>query len=133
MSMDQHPSRINLSWAASAYLAKGDAIAAEHICSGGNGWTDDACLAIAYHALGRQAEAEMKFANLYKAFGDRDADVCAEIYAQWGRPVESLRWLETAYTLNNAGLNEMKVSPFFDPIRNLAEFKDIERRLNFPP
>jgi TolB-like protein/DNA-binding winged helix-turn-helix (wHTH) protein len=132
-AVDQHPSRINLSWTASAYLAKGNPAAAEHICAGGNGWTDDTCLAIAYHALGRQAEAEMKFANLYKAFGDGDADVYAEIYAQWGRPVEAMRWLETAYALKNSGLNEMKVSPFFDPIRKIPKFNDIEQRLNFPP
>ena len=132
-AVDQHPSRINLSWTASAYLASGDPAAAEHICAGGNGWTDDACLAMVYHALGRQAEAETKFARLHQSFGDRAAYVYAEIYAQWGRPAEAMHWLEKAYALSNSGLNEMKVSPFLDPIRKITEFAEIERRLNFPP
>ena len=132
-TVDKHPSRINLSWTASVYLAEGNAAAAEPICAGGHGWTDDACLAIVYHRLGRQAEADFKFASLYKAFGDRGADTYAEIYAQWGRPAEAIAWLEAAYRLHNSGLGEMKVSPFLDPLRSLAAFQDIERRLNFPP
>jgi hypothetical protein len=56
----------------------------------------------------------------------------AQIYAQWGRPADALRWLETAYVLKDSGLNEIKVSPFLDPVRNLPEFIDIERRLDFP-
>jgi TolB-like protein/DNA-binding winged helix-turn-helix (wHTH) protein/tetratricopeptide (TPR) repeat protein len=131
-ALDKHPSRITLSWAASAYLAKGDPAAAERICSGGNGWTDDTCLAIAFHAMGRQDEADAKFARLHQAFGDRGAYVYAEICAQWGQPAEALRWLRTAYALHNSGLGEMKVSPFLDPIRNSTEFRDIEWRLNFP-
>jgi serine/threonine-protein kinase len=131
-ALDKHPSRIILSWTASAYLAKGDPAAAERICTGGNGWTDDACLAMAFHALGRQADAEAKFASLHQAFSDRGAYIYAEIYAQWGQQAEALRWLQTAYALHNSGLSEMKVSPFLDPIRHSTEFGEIERRLDFP-
>ncbi len=132
-AVDQHPSRINLSWTASAYLAKGDPAAAEHICAAGAGWTDDTCLAIAYHALGRQAEAQTKFAALHKVLGDDGAYVYAEIFAQWGKQAEAISWLETAYALNNNALNEMKVSPFLDPLRKTSEYNDIEQRLHFPP
>jgi TolB-like protein/DNA-binding winged helix-turn-helix (wHTH) protein/Flp pilus assembly protein TadD len=131
-SVEMHPSRLNMSWIAFALLAKGDAAAAVRICAGGTGWSDDESLAIAYHALGRQPEAEAKLAKLHQAFGDRAAYQYAQIYAQWGQPVEAMRWLETAYKVKDSGLNEMKVSPFLDPIRNLAEFGEIERRLNFP-
>ncbi len=131
-AMDQHPSRINLSWTASIYLVKGDAAVAEHICAGGSGWTDYACLAMAYHDLGRQAEAETKFVELHKTLGEDGAYVYAEIFAQWGRPTEALRWLETAYIMKNSALNESKSSPFLDPIRTSSRYKEIESRLNFP-
>ena len=39
----------------------------------------------------------------------------------------------TAYRLHNSGLGEVKMSPFLDPLRGMAAFQDIERRLNFPP
>ena len=132
-AVDKHPARVNLSWTALTYLARGDPAAAEHICTGGNGWTDNACLAMAYHALGRQTEAEASLARLRQAFGDRAAYIYAEIYAQWGRPVEAMRWLELAYKLNDSGLGELKVSPLLDPIRKVTEVSEIERRLNFPP
>jgi tetratricopeptide (TPR) repeat protein len=132
-SVETHPSRLNMSWIAFALLAKGDAAGAVRICAGGTAWSDDQSLAIAYHALGRQAEAETKLARLKQTFGDRAAYQYAQVYAQWGRPTEAIRWLETAYAVKDTGLNEMKVSPLLDPIRNLAGFADIERRLNFPP
>jgi len=132
-AVETHPSRRNTGWIALAFLAKGDPAAAEHICAGGNGWPDDACLAMAYYALGRQAEAAAKLAKLQQMFGDRAAFEYAQIYAQWGRPAEAMRWLETAYALQDSGLSEMKVSPLLDPIRKITEFADMERRLNFPP
>jgi TolB-like protein/DNA-binding winged helix-turn-helix (wHTH) protein/tetratricopeptide (TPR) repeat protein len=132
-AVDKHPSRVNLSWTALAYLARGEPSAAEHICVGGKGWTDDACLAMVYHALGRQTEAETHVTRLQQFFGDRAAYIYAEIYAQWGRPAQAMRWLETAYKLRDSGLGEMKVSPFLDPIRKITEVGEIERQLNFPP
>jgi tetratricopeptide (TPR) repeat protein len=131
-SVETHPSRLNMSWTAFALLAKGDAAAAVHVCTRGNAWSDDECLAIAYHALRQQPEAEAKLAKFQHAFGDRAAYQYAQIYAQWGQKMEAMRWLETAYKVKDSGLNEMKVSPFLDPIRNLAEFREIERRLDFP-
>jgi tetratricopeptide (TPR) repeat protein len=132
-AVETHPSRRNTGWIALALLAKGDAAAAEHICAGGTGWPDDICLAMAYHALGRQTEAAAKLAKLQQMFGDRAAYQYAQIYAQWGQPAQAMRWLRTAYTLQDSGLNEMKVSPLLDPIRKNTEFAELERRLNFPP
>jgi serine/threonine-protein kinase len=132
-ALEKAPSRLNLAWTASAYIAAGDPAAAERVCVGGRTWTDNACLAMVYHALGRQAEAEAAFAALHQNFGDRGAYIYAEIYAQWGRTAEALRWLETAYALKDSGLTEMKVSPFLDSVRTVAEFGQVERRLNFPP
>ena len=132
-AVETHPSRMNMSWLAFALLAKGDTAGAVRMCAGGTAWSDDQSLAIAYHALGRRAEAEAKLARIQQAFGDRAAFQYAQVYAQWGQPMDAIRWLQTAYVVKDSGLNEMKVSPLLDPIRNLAGFADIERRLNFPP
>jgi TolB-like protein/DNA-binding winged helix-turn-helix (wHTH) protein/tetratricopeptide (TPR) repeat protein len=132
-AVDEHVSRVSLSLPASAYLAQGRPAEAAHICEGGQEWTDQVCLAMAYHALGRQKEAEAQFAELHKALGDRAAYVSCEITSQWGQREEALRWLKTAYALRDSGLADMKVSPFLDPLRGTETFKAIETALAFPP
>ena len=132
-AVDEHASRVSLALPASAYLAEGRPADAARICEGGQGWTDQVCLAMAYHALGRQPEAEAQFARLHQALGDRAAYVSCEIFSQWGRTEEALRWLKTAYALRDSGLADMKVSPFLDPLRGTAAFQAIEKGLDFPP
>jgi tetratricopeptide (TPR) repeat protein len=91
------------------------------------------CLALVYHALSRQADAEREL-DLYKATdGDAAAYFYAEIYAQFGNKVSALHWLAEAERTHDAALPELRVDPFLDPIRNEPEFKTIEARLNFPP
>ena len=131
-SVDEHASRISLSLPASSYLAQGQAAEAVQICEGGQEWTDHVCLAMAYHTLGRQKEAEAEFDKLHQALGDRAAYVSCEIFSQWGQTGEALRWLKTAYALRDSGLADMKVSPFLDPIRGTEAFKAIEKALAFP-
>ena len=131
-AVDEHASRISLSLPASAYLAQGNAAEAAHICEGGQEWSDHVCLAMAYHALGRQKDAETEFAKLHQALGDRAAYVSCEIFSQWGQSGEALRWLKTAYALKDSGLADMKVSPFLDPIRGTEAVKAIETALAFP-
>jgi len=50
-----------------------------------------------------------------------------------GQPADALHWLTVAYSLPDAGLSFLKVDPMMDPIRNTPEYKEIERRMNFPP
>ena len=88
-AVDEHASRISLSLPASAYLAQGHPAEAAHLCEGGQEWTDQVCLAMAYHALGRQKEAEAEFAKLHQALGDRAAYVSCEIFSQWGQTREA--------------------------------------------
>jgi TolB-like protein/DNA-binding winged helix-turn-helix (wHTH) protein len=131
-AVDEHASRVSLSLPASAYLAQGHPAQAAHICEGGQEWTDQVCLAMAYHALGRQKDAEAEFAKLHQALGDRAAYVSCEIFSQWGQTEAALRWLKIAYALRDSGLADMKVSPFLDPIRATAAFKAIEDSMAFP-
>jgi TolB-like protein/DNA-binding winged helix-turn-helix (wHTH) protein len=91
------------------------------------------CLALAYHKLGRPADAETALARFKALEGDAGAYVYAEIYAQWGKTREALMWLETALRLRDPDLANLKVDPLLDPLRKEPRFKAIERELKFPP
>jgi hypothetical protein len=56
----------------------------------------------------------------------------AEIYAQWGNLPKALEWLETAYRAHDPGLQQLKVDPALDPLRQEPRFQEIMRKLNFP-
>ena len=92
-----------------------------------------ACLAQAYHALGRVADAQREMAK-YKAYGgDRSSYEYARIYACWGDTAEALRWLEKAEQLADPGFQSFRVDKCLDTIRQESRFKAIEARLNYPP
>jgi serine/threonine-protein kinase len=132
-ALDTHPSRQKQYEIAVAYLHKGDPARAVKICAGGDGFTDHECLAFAYHAVGRQADAEAQLVTLHKLVGDRGSTVYAWICAFWGQKAEAIRWLRQSYAQKSNALVGMRVEPAFDPIRDMPEFQEIEARMNFPP
>jgi TolB-like protein len=91
------------------------------------------CLAIAYHKLGRHADAEASRAKIFSAAGEKGAWWYAKLYAQWGDTTEALRWLETAWRLRSPYLEQLKTEPLLDPLRKETRFRAIERELKFPP
>jgi TolB-like protein len=91
------------------------------------------CLALAYHKLGRHADAEASRAKIFSAVGEKGAWWYAKLYAQWGDTTEALRWLETAWRLRSPYLERFKTESLLDPLRKEARFKAIERELKFPP
>ena len=90
------------------------------------------CLALAYHALGRQADAERELALFKAQDGDGAAYRYARIYAQWGENAMALQWLKQAERLEDADLSLLKTDWHFDPIRDEPTFKAIEARMNYP-
>jgi len=92
------------------------------------------CLAMTYHALRMQAEAQAELRKLQAlGWGDARAVSYADLYSQWGDARSALDWLATAERTRAAALGTLKVTWLLDPIRNEPEFKALERRLNFPP
>jgi len=91
------------------------------------------CLALAYHALGRQADAGRELEQFTALGGDRAAYLYAGVYAQWGDIPAALRWLSKAERLRSPGFQGLRVDWHLDPIRNEPQFKAIQARLNFPP
>jgi TolB-like protein/DNA-binding winged helix-turn-helix (wHTH) protein len=90
------------------------------------------CLALAYHKLGRQADAEAALARFKALDGNAGAYGYATIYAQWGNSAQALEWLTTAVRYRNSDLASVKTDPLLDPLRNDPRFQAIERELKFP-
>jgi adenylate cyclase len=90
-------------------------------------------LAEAYHALGRQADAENEFKKSQALDGDSGAYSYATVLAQLGDTPGALQWLEKATQVHDSLLQLLKVDWQLDPIRNEPRFKAIVAQLNFPP
>src|SRR5262249_18364812 len=108
---------------------RGDLQAARDSCEPVVGEHDlvQQCLAITYHKLGRDADAEAALANLKAVWRDSGPTVYAAVYAQWGDRTQALEWLETAARLRTPGLEGLKTHPLLDPLRKEPRFQAIER------
>jgi serine/threonine protein kinase/Tfp pilus assembly protein PilF len=91
------------------------------------------CLALVYHALGRQADAERQLAEFKADNGDSAAYRYARIYAQWGERAKAWQWLDKAEQLGDPDLSLLKADWHFDPLRSDARFAAIEARMNYQP
>jgi tetratricopeptide (TPR) repeat protein len=96
-------------------------------------WQNQLCLAVTYQKLGRPAEAEAMLSRMVASMADAPAIQYVEIYAQWGKTVKALEWLDTAVRLRDPGLTDVKVDMLLDPLRKEPRFQAIERDLKFPP
>jgi serine/threonine-protein kinase len=120
-------------WAGLNEIAAGQPAAALPLCEPAReAWAAQACLAMAYHRLGRRKDAQAMLDRMRQEQGDSLAYQYAEIHAHWGEPARALEWLQTALRLHDPGLLDIKVDPFLDPLREKAEFQDIVKRLNLP-
>jgi tetratricopeptide (TPR) repeat protein len=90
-------------------------------------------LAIVYHGLGRQADADHELGQYKKLVGDARPYRMAQIYAQWGDAPAALQWLLRAEQFHDIYFFNIKVDPLLDPIRNDPLFKAFLARLKFPP
>jgi TolB-like protein/DNA-binding winged helix-turn-helix (wHTH) protein/Tfp pilus assembly protein PilF len=128
----------NPAWAGASgpgiYYARGDFEKTRAVCEGVGEAVKDFqdCLALAYHKLGRQADAETALARFKALEGDAGAYGYAMIYAQWGNTPKALEWLETALQLRDPQLINLKTDLLLDPLRQEPRFQAIERALKFP-
>jgi tetratricopeptide (TPR) repeat protein len=116
------------------YYALGDFEKMRAVCEGVGEAVKDFqdCLALAYHKLGRQADAETALARFQALEANAGAYAYATIYAQWGNTPKALEWLETALRLRDPQLIFLKNDPLLDPLRQEPRFKAIMRELKFP-
>jgi hypothetical protein len=91
------------------------------------------CLALVYHAPGRQADAEHELEQFKTLHGDGAPYSVVQIYAQWGNAVSALQWLTKAERFLDPNLEQVRVEPLLDPIRHEPQFKALLARMKFPP
>lgn len=82
--------------------------------------------------LGDQPAAEAAIAKFNVMVGDAGAIRLVQVYAQWGRSADAVRWLHKAYDLRDPGLAELKVLPWIESIRGTRDYRDIMAKLDFP-
>jgi TolB-like protein/Flp pilus assembly protein TadD len=125
-------------WAASVgqliYYALGDFEKMRAVCEGVGEAVKDfqGCLALAYHKLGRQGDAETALARFKALEGNAGAYGYATIYTQWGDTPKAYEWLETALQLRDPQLIFLKIDPLLDPLRKEPRFQAVMRELKFP-
>jgi TolB-like protein/tetratricopeptide (TPR) repeat protein len=122
---------------AQTLLASGQIEQARQACESPSAAMDEddrhQCLALAYHFLGRQIDAERELNSYQAQNGDSAAYAYAGIYSQWGNVAAALQWLAKAQKLRDPGLWLLKIDWQLDPIRNQPQFKAIVDRMSFPP
>ena len=74
----------------------------------------------------------MMLGKLRTQMGDADAYQYARIYAEWGDTASALRWLETAWRVQDSSLEYLRVDYMVDSLRREPRFQAIERKLKFP-
>jgi TolB-like protein/Tfp pilus assembly protein PilF len=121
----------------SMLVASGQIPQAQQLCESAatplNDDDRDECLAVVYHKLDRQRDAERELKQLKAIDGDSAPYTYAGIYAQWGDRTAALSWLIKAEQLRDPDLQTLKVQWQFDRIRDDPEFRALVARLNFPP
>ena len=90
------------------------------------------CLALAYHKLGRQTDAEEQFDKLQALVGDGEPFAVGEVYASWGRSKEALEWLRKAELARAPELQGLKVNARLQSLQDNPEFKQLLGRMKFP-
>jgi tetratricopeptide (TPR) repeat protein len=86
-------------------------------------------LAIVYHALGRQKEAEAELGKATKEYGQYFSYQIAEVYSQWNRNDTAFEWLERGYQERDTGMGMMKFDPLFKPISGDPRFQALLKKM----
>jgi len=88
-------------------------------------------LAIAYHALGRNAESDAALARLKEEFPNGPTQV-ALVYAYRGEQDQAFEWLEKAYTQRDPDLLLWFNHPFLRSLRGDPRYKALLHKLKLP-
>jgi serine/threonine-protein kinase len=120
-------------WEGFAYVGLGNYEAARAVCvTEPVEWVRLTCLAIVYHKQGKTPEAQAALAQLIKQYGDSASYQQAEIYAAWGDVAQAVKMLERAQTVDDPGLQSVKIDPLFDSLKADAGYQALIAKLKFP-
>jgi len=102
------------------------------VCEGpGNEVLNGYCLALVFNKLGRHTDAETALAKA-QALWSGHSVIDAGMYAQLGDTARALDLLEKGMREHDPSLENVKMDPWFDPLRNEPRFQAVMRELKFP-
>ena len=88
--------------------------------------------AVAYHRLGRTAEAEAALTHFIDGYQTTAAAQIAEVYADRGDLNATMQWLEQAYRLRDPGLSQLKVLPAYWRFNSEPRYRDFLGKMHLP-
>jgi TolB-like protein/Tfp pilus assembly protein PilF len=88
--------------------------------------------ALAYHALGRQEEADRALAELIEGWEETMACQIAEVYAFRGETDRAFEWLERAYAQRDSGLAFLNLYPGFGNLHDDPRWKAFLKKMGLP-
>jgi TolB-like protein/Flp pilus assembly protein TadD len=86
-------------------------------------------LGIVLHAAGRKEEADQALAELIRKSPTNSPFQIAEVYSCRGEVDKALEWLETAYTLHDAGVSQIMGDPRFKRVEHDPRFAAFLKKL----
>jgi serine/threonine-protein kinase len=89
-------------------------------------------LALTYHALGKNIEADAALAELIQEFHDVSAYQIAQAYAYRGETDKAFEWLDRAYRQRDGGLADMKGDPLLRRIEQDPRYAVFMKKMNLP-
>jgi tetratricopeptide (TPR) repeat protein len=89
-------------------------------------------LALAYHAVGRNKEADEVLAEVIREQQNDSAFQIAEIYAYRGEKDKAFEWLERAYKQRDGGLYSMKGDPLLRNIEKDPRYRGFLQKMKLP-
>jgi hypothetical protein len=95
-------------------------------------WGRSICLALAYHAAGRQSDAKRELEEFRSIDKERSPKRYAAIYAFWGDKAAALYWLHKSEQQRDSAVLDIKYDWEFEPIRKEPEFIEFEGQLKIP-
>jgi len=96
-------------------------------------------VALAQHALGREAESNQALDTVIEGWSDVDAYQIAEVFAERGEKDRAFEWLERAYVQHDGGLvavlpnnPSLKCNPFLGNLRGDPRWAALLKKMNLP-
>jgi hypothetical protein len=90
------------------------------------------CLPLAYHALGRRADADAAVGRLIAEFADDWAYQIAEVHAFRGEIDAAFTWLDRAFVQRDGGFSEMKGDPLLENLETDPRHAAFLRKMKLP-
>ena len=88
--------------------------------------------ALAYHALGRDADSDAALAGLIAKHSQDTAYQIAEIYSYRGQTNKSFDWLERAYDQRDPGIADIKTDPLLKDLRHDQRYTALVKKMHLP-